>query len=353
MAFVTLRFHYTIFCRQIQHIFEIFGTLRYKSTRSIRHKSHKPTFTKTFYCQSYEFFCQTEYFPEICGFMQCRRTARFGCAKTREAAASRRFAAVRCADCGACAVAGLHYPRRFAGEALSQRLRRFALLGILARNQKPRARRRELPSRGGYITASNAFSAHFAAFSIPDSSPTPTNAANRGKCKFAPQAHGAFWLRQNARSGGKPPLRRSPLRGLRRVRRGGAALSPPICGRSTIPTTAAFCFARDISKKPKAACPPTRAALTRRVHYRKQCLFGALRGFLNPRLLSHPDKRRKSREVQIRAAGARRVLAAPKRAKRRQAAASPQSAARTAARAPSSSQQKTALRQSTKPFVIF
>ena len=225
---------------------------------------------------------------------------------------------------------------------------------------------------------------------------------------YAVQAHGAFWLRQNARSGGKPPLRRSPLRGLRRVRRGGAALSPPICGRSTIPTTAAFCFVRDIGKKPKAACPPTRAALTRRVHYRKQCLFGALRGFLNPRLLSHPDKRRKSRDalnksrhasclhifrriarklleihqvflrrfhtilrkiclrnlharfnqhvpgkVQIRTAGARRVLAAPKRAKRRQAAASPQSAARTAARAPSSFQQKTALRQSTKPFVIF
>ena len=166
MAFVTLRFHYTIFHRQIQHIFEIFGTLRYKSTRSIRHKSHKPTFTKTFYRQSYEFFCQTEYFPEICGFMQCRRTARFG--------------AARCADCGACAVAGLHYPRRFVGEALSRLPRRFAVFGILARNQKPRARRRELPSRGGCITASNAFSAHFAAFSIPDSSPTPTNAANLG-----------------------------------------------------------------------------------------------------------------------------------------------------------------------------
>ncbi len=224
MAFVTLRFHYTIFHRQIQHIFEIFGTLRYKSTRSIRHKSHKPTFMKTFYRQSYENFCQTEYFPEICEFMQCRRTARFGCAKTREAAACRRFAAVRCADCGACAVAGLHYPRRFAGEALSRLPRRFAAFGILARNQKPRARRRGLPSRGGTL----------------------------------PQAM---------------PFRRT-------------------------------------SRLSQSPTP------------------------LPPRQTPQADV------VQIRAAGARRVLAAPKRAKRRQAAASLQSAARTAARAPSSSQQK-------------
>ena len=33
--------------------------------------------------------------------MHFMRTARFGCAKTRKAAASRRFAAVRCEDCGA------------------------------------------------------------------------------------------------------------------------------------------------------------------------------------------------------------------------------------------------------------
>ena len=218
MAFVTLRFHYTIFRRQIQHIFEIFGTLRYKSTRSIRHKSHKPTFMKTFYRQNYENFCQTEYFPEICGFMQCRRTARFGCAKTREAAASRRFAAVRCAAAArapwrGCAIPAdlreKHYPND----------RGVLLCSGYWQETKSRVPADEgLPSRGGHITASNAFSAHFAAFSIPDSSRTSINAANRGKCRFAPQAHGAFWLRQNARSGGLPPLRRSPLRGLRRVR---------------------------------------------------------------------------------------------------------------------------------------
>ena len=278
MAFVTLRFHYTIFCRQIQHIFEIFGTLRYKSTRSIRHKSHKPTFMKTFYRQSYENFCQTEYFPEICGFMQCRRTARFGTAKTRKAAASRCFAAVRCADCGACAVAGLHYPRRFVGEALSQRPRRFAVFGVLASNQKPRARRRgatltrrahyckqcffgalrgflnprflphldkrrklrEALIKSGMQIAQTDFSCKITENMQARCMPRFIRRFPR-QCRFVPQAHGAFWLR-----------------GLRRVRRGGAALSPPICGRSTIPTAAAFCCVRDIGKEPKAACPPTR-----------------------------------------------------------------------------------------------
>lgn len=96
MAFVTLRFHYTIFHRQIQHIFEIFGTLRYKSTRSIRHKSHKPTFTKTFYRQSYDFFVRRNISRKSAGLCSAgarRVLAAPKRAKRRQAAASPQSAA--------------------------------------------------------------------------------------------------------------------------------------------------------------------------------------------------------------------------------------------------------------------
>lgn len=101
MAFVTLRFHYTLFRRQIQHVFEIFGTLCYKSTRSIRHMSHKSVSMKTFYRQNYEKVCQTEYFREMCRFGAHGAFWRSQNARSGGFAAA--AAAVRLADCGTCA----------------------------------------------------------------------------------------------------------------------------------------------------------------------------------------------------------------------------------------------------------